>query len=103
MSKSVLIQVFEVSFHLFDFFCPGILHGVHWGLGHGCGELIGGFMISGIGARKTFAIFGILSLVDLLFFVLVNILHDNCCPEEETETPNDYEYQHLAEKPCCQN
>ena len=60
-------------------------------------------MISGIGARKTFAIFGILSITDLIFFIVVNILHDKCCPEDEKENTNMYEYTPLESKPCCQN
>lgn len=50
----------------------GILHGIHWGLGHGVGELIGGFMVSSIGAAATFNIFGVLTLLHLLIFWLIN-------------------------------
>lgn len=52
--------------------CLGILHGVHWGLGHGIGELIGGFMVSKLGAAATFNIFGVLTLLHLLIFWLIN-------------------------------
>ena len=34
----------------------GILHGVYWGLGIGCGHLIGGALIDNFGARTTFKI-----------------------------------------------
>ena len=48
------------------------MHGVHWGLGHGVGELIGGFMVSSMGAASTFNIFGVLTLFHLLIFWLIN-------------------------------
>ena len=60
-------------------------------------------MISGIGARKTFLIFGILSVIDLLIFVLVNVLHDKCCPDAKEGDAVSQEYTLLSEKPCCQN
>ncbi|KAK3736142.1 hypothetical protein QZH41_015531, partial [Actinostola sp. cb2023] len=50
----------------------GILHSVHWGLGHGCGEFVGGFFISAFGASKTFALFGTISLFDLIAYILVD-------------------------------
>lgn len=53
----------------------GILHGVHWGLGHGCGELLGGFMVSWVGAAMTFNLFGVATIIELLFFVLLNSLN----------------------------
>ena len=80
---------------------PGVLHGVHWGLGHGCGELAGGFLISSIGAKMTFGIFGIISVVDLILFVIVNTLHDKCCPREENRHVDQSEYSQLPQKPCC--
>lgn len=58
--------------YVFDYIAIGILHGVHWGLGHGCGELIGGFMVSNLGAPQTFNIFGALTLLHLLIFWLIN-------------------------------
>ena len=60
-------------------------------------------MISGIGARKTFLIFGILSGIDLLLFVLVNTLHNKYCPEDKNDDVLLQEYTLLTEKPCCQN
>ena len=60
-------------------------------------------MISGIGARSTFLIFGILSVVDLILFVLVNVLHDKCCPDGQEEDRILGEYTALERKPCCQN
>ena len=60
-------------------------------------------MISGIGARKTFLIFGILSVVDLIFFVLVNTLHSKCCPDAQEGDADLQEYTLLPEKPSCQN
>ena len=62
-----------IFFNLICLF-SGILHGVHWGLGHGSGELIGGFLISNFGAPTTFAIFGAFSLVIMGIYILVNHL-----------------------------
>ena len=55
----------------------GILHGVHWGLGHGSGELIGGLLISTFGASTTFAIFGAFCLVLMAVYILVTNLTNN--------------------------
>lgn len=65
----------------------GVLHGVHWGLGHGSGELIGGFFISSFGASKTFAIFGALSLIDMGLYILVEKF------ASKDENPNEKGYQ----------
>ena len=68
----------------------GILHGVHWGLGHGIGELIGGFLVSWIGAKRTFIVFGFLSLADLLIFATFNVTKSKCCrPKDEEEERSD--------------
>lgn len=63
-----------MTFFNLIFLFSGILHGVHWGLGHGSGELIGGFLISNFGAPTTFAIFGTFSLVIMGTYILVNHL-----------------------------
>lgn len=55
----------------------GILHGVHWGLGHGSGELIGGMLISSFGAPTAFSIFGSLCLILMGVYILVNRLTNN--------------------------
>ena len=65
---------YKVDIFLCYFSISGILHGVHWGLGHGSGELIGGFLISNFGAPTTFAIFGTFSLVIMGTYILVNHL-----------------------------
>ncbi|EDO42916.1 predicted protein [Nematostella vectensis] len=65
------------------FTLQGILHSVHWGLGHGCGEFIGGFFISAVGAPRTFALFGVLSLADLGAYVLIDHF------ATKTESPGD--------------
>ena len=49
-----------------------ILHGVHWGLGYGAGEVIGGIMVHHYGAPTTFIIFGVLCLVILGVYILIN-------------------------------
>jgi len=50
----------------------GLVHSVHWGLGHGCGEFIGGFFISAYGASTTFALFGVICIIDLIAYILVD-------------------------------
>lgn len=50
-----------------------ILHGVHWGLGYGAGEIIGGLLVHRLGAPATFVIFGIMSLLILLVYILIDM------------------------------
>ena len=57
-----------------------ILHGVHWGLGYGAGEVIGGIMVHHYGAPTTFIIFGILCLIILGVYVLINYF---CGPRDD--------------------
>lgn len=49
-----------------------ILHGVHWGLGYGGGEIIGGLLVHRFGAPVTFVIFGMLCILILLLYVVVD-------------------------------
>lgn len=46
----------------------GILQGVHWGLGYGTGEMLGGLMVSALGTGASFLILAILSLVFLFAY-----------------------------------
>ena len=48
----------------------GILHGVYWGLGSGCGSLIGGILVQRLGAPITFWIFAGASGVNLVIFLV---------------------------------
>lgn len=50
----------------------GILGSVHWGLGSGGGGIVGGLLISYVGTARSFFIFGVVSALNLLLFVLVN-------------------------------
>lgn len=65
-----------------------ILHGVHWGLGYGGGEVIGGILVHHYGAPTTFVLFGILCIVVLLVYILINNLwgRKNERTEHETQT-----------------
>lgn len=65
---------------------PGLVHSVHWGLGHGCGEFIGGFFISAFGASFTFALFGVICILDLIAYILVDKF------TAENKTPGDDGY-----------
>lgn len=48
----------------------GILHGVYWGLGSGCGSLIGGLLVQRLGAPMTFWIFAAASALNLFIFLV---------------------------------
>jgi hypothetical protein len=74
-------------------FLSGILHSVHWGLGHGCGEFIGGFFISAFGASKTFALFGFISLLNLLAYFLVDTFSSKDSGYVEV-SQSDFETEH---------
>jgi len=51
-----------------------ILHSVHWGLGYGAGEVIGGILVHHYGAPRTFILFGILCIVILILYILIRIV-----------------------------
>lgn len=57
----------------------GILHGVYWGLGSGCGSLIGGFLVQKFGAPMTFWIFAGASAVNLFIFVIAQKASFDIC------------------------
>lgn len=66
-----------------------ILHGVHWGLGYGAGEVIGGILVHHYGAPTTFVLFGILCIVVLLTYILINNIwgkKDQQSDETQTES-----------------
>ncbi|XP_052076348.1 major facilitator superfamily domain-containing protein 6-like [Mytilus californianus] len=50
----------------------GLLSGVHFGFGKGVGSLVTGQLYSQIGIRWTFRLYGILSIVLLILYMLVN-------------------------------
>lgn len=54
-----------------------ILHSVHWGLGYGAGEVIGGILVHHYGAPKTFVLFGILCIIILFVYFLVRWVWGN--------------------------
>lgn len=70
-----------------------ILHGVHWGLGYGAGEVIGGILVHHYGAPATFVTFGILCIVVLLLYILINMIWDkkdkSSIRDDETQTDLD--------------
>lgn len=63
----------------------GILGGVYFGLGNGGGGIVGGFIVSLIGCPYTFLLLGIISIVDLLLFVLVNNCSAMHCTRKKDE------------------
>ncbi|KAM9447697.1 major facilitator superfamily domain-containing protein 6-like isoform 1-T1 [Salvelinus alpinus] len=52
----------------------GILQGLHLGLGRGCGAMVGGGFVNVFGAAHTFRGIGMVSLVILLLFALIQWL-----------------------------
>ena len=71
-----------------------ILHGVHWGLGYGAGEIIGGLLVHRFGAPVTFIIFGLLCVVILVVYVLIDTFVEDPranCYEPIDESPGDSE------------
>lgn len=50
----------------------GVLHGVHWGLGYGTGEMLGGLMVSALGTGTSFLLLGIISLLFLFAYSVSN-------------------------------
>ena len=62
-----------------------ILHAVHWGLGYGAGEVIGGIMVHHYGAPTTFIVFGCLCIVILLVYGLINNFSESTEKEKENE------------------
>ena len=49
----------------------GVIHCLHWGLGHGTGSVLGGALVHNIGSRNTFALFAVISMLNFLMYVLV--------------------------------
>ena len=54
-----------------------ILHSVHWGLGYGAGEVIGGILVHHYGAPRTFVLFGVLCIIILFVYLLVRWVWGN--------------------------
>ncbi|RNA05048.1 Major facilitator superfamily domain-containing 6 [Brachionus plicatilis] len=50
----------------------GILQAIHFGLGRGCGALIGGIFVTSFGSKATFAAYGILCLVTMFAYISIN-------------------------------
>lgn len=50
----------------------GILQGIHFGLGRGCGALIGGIFVTSFGSKATFAIYGILCFISMFAYIAIN-------------------------------
>lgn len=74
-----------------------ILHGVHWGLGYGAGEVIGGILVHHYGAPTTFVLFGCLCIVILFIYFAVNRIWGIKIPGGDETTENTTTEQ--AEEP----
>lgn len=77
-----------------------ILHGVHWGLGYGAGEVIGGILVHHYGAPATFVTFGILCIVVLLLYILINMIwgKKDKANIKDDETQTDLDVNNLPEE-----
>lgn len=77
-----------------------ILHGVHWGLGYGGGEVIGGILVHHYGAPTTFVLFGILCIVVLLLYILINMIWGKKDKShiKDDETQTDLDINNLPEE-----
>eukprot|EP00112_Aurelia_sp_Birch-Aquarium-sp1_P001757 Seg1190.11 transcript_id=Seg1190.11/GoldUCD/mRNA.D3Y31 product="Major facilitator superfamily domain-containing protein 6" protein_id=Seg1190.11/GoldUCD/D3Y31 len=77
-----------------------ILHGVHWGLGYGAGEVIGGILVHHYGAPTTFVLFGILCIVVLLLYILINMIwgKKDKSHSRDDETQTDLDVNNLPEE-----
>ena len=77
-----------------------ILHGVHWGLGYGGGEVIGGILVHHYGAPTTFVLFGILCIVVLLLYILINMIWGKKDKShiKDDETQTDLDLNNLPEE-----
>ena len=77
-----------------------ILHGVHWGLGYGGGEVIGGILVHHYGAPTTFVLFGILCIVVLLLYILINMIWGKKTKSQskDDETQTDLDINNLPEE-----
>lgn len=54
-----------------------ILHSVHWGLGYGLGEVIGGIMVHKFGAPSSFFINAIICVINLFSYILIEKYYSN--------------------------
>ena len=54
-----------------SYFVLGVIHCLHWGLGHGSGQVIGGLLVHNLGSRKTFALFAFISALNFVLYLLV--------------------------------
>ncbi|XP_077866657.1 major facilitator superfamily domain-containing protein 6-like [Saccoglossus kowalevskii] len=72
----------------------GILHGVHWGLGSGVGNMLGGVLVDEFGAVITFFVFSVINIVVLgLFFCI-----QKCCPSAESTVDGYNELEGLTKE-----
>lgn len=62
-----------------------VLHGVHWGLGYGLGEIVGGILVHNFGAPKSFILSAIFCIFILMLHVLV-VKQNNDDPKQNTTT-----------------
>jgi len=74
-----------------------ILHSVHWGLGYGAGEVIGGILVHHYGAPKTFVLFGCLCIIILFVYFLVRWVWGN----SEAQMLRENELHSRGENPAA--
>jgi MFS family permease len=50
----------------------GMLQGIHFGLGRGCGTLFGGLFITWFGTKLTFFLYGIICCFTMIAYIIMN-------------------------------
>lgn len=69
----------------------GILQGLHFGLGRGCGAVLGGMMITAFDSQTTFFAYGVSCLFALALFVVINYYtQDLVARQNPTYTQNEF-------------
>ena len=66
-----LSSIVHNEFSFFPIIFSGVIHCLHWGLGHGSGSVLGGALVHNIGSRNTFALFAGISLVNFFMYVFL--------------------------------
>lgn len=67
----------------------GLLQGIHFGLGRGCGAVLGGVLITSFGTKVTFAVYGVLCLLTMIAFSVINYFTLSLAAKQNPDyTPN---------------
>jgi MFS family permease len=71
----------------------GMLQAIHFGLGRGCGAIIGGLLITWFGCKVTFCLYGLLCLFAMAGYIAINhFMHDTSPEATTTAVAEQVEY-----------